>query len=123
MQTEWNLQNKDRPDLPPQPVPHLATQPEQAPSTRPGPQDCGTNPLVGKPASELTTHRARIAGPVMFSAGTGRKHKIPIGPCLVEGLGSRSIDIIWGQRGQRSVALPAKEIQAALCQGHLVMLD
>lgn len=72
---------------------------------------------------DLTTHRARIVGPVSYRAGTGRRQNIPIGPCLVESLGGRSIDIIWGSRGQSSVALPVEEIEAAQDQGHLVLLD
>jgi len=71
----------------------------------------------------ITTHSARITGPVSYRAGSGRKQNIPIGPCLVEGIGGRSIDIIWGTRGQSSVALPVEEIEAAQDQGHLVLLD
>ncbi len=72
---------------------------------------------------DITTHRARITGPIAYRAGTGRKQNIPIGPCLVESLGGRSIDIIWGERGQSSVALPIEEIEAAQDQGHLLLLD
>jgi len=72
----------------------------------------------------ITTHRARITGPVPYRAGTGRrKQNIPIGPCLVESLGGRAIDIIWGERGQSSVALPIEEIEAAQDHGYLVLLD
>jgi hypothetical protein len=71
----------------------------------------------------VTQHRARITGPVPYRSGSGRTQNIPIGPCLVEGLGSRSIDIIWGLRGQSSVALPVAEIEAAQDHGHLVILD
>jgi hypothetical protein len=71
----------------------------------------------------MTTHRARITGPVSYRAGTGRKQNIPIGPCLLEGTGGRSIDIIWGARGQSSVALPVEEVKAARDNGHLVLLD
>ena len=72
---------------------------------------------------EITTHSARITGPVTYRAGSGRQQNIPIGPCLVESGGGRLIDIIWGVRGQRSVALPIEEIKAAQDQGHLVLLD
>ncbi len=72
---------------------------------------------------DMTTHRARITGPISYKAGSGRKQTIPIGPCLVEALGGRSIDIIWGARGQSSVALPVEEIEAAQDHGHLVLLD
>ena len=72
---------------------------------------------------DITTRRARIVGPVSYRAGSGRKQNIPIGPCLVEGIGGRSIDIVWGARGQSCVALPIEEIQAAQDKGHLVLLD
>ena len=71
----------------------------------------------------ITTHRARITGPVSYRAGTGRKQNIPIGPCLVEGVGGRLIDIIWGTRGQSCAALPVEQIGAAEYHGHLVLLD
>jgi len=72
---------------------------------------------------DITTHHARIVGPVSYRAGSGRKQNIPIGPCLVERLGGHSIDIVWGARGQSSVALPVEEIAAAQDHGHLVLLD
>jgi hypothetical protein len=72
---------------------------------------------------DITTHRARIVGPISYRAGTGRKQNIPIGPCLLESLGGQSIDIIWGARGQSSVALPVEEIESAQDHGHLVLLD
>ena len=72
---------------------------------------------------DITTHRGRIKGPIPYLSGSGRRQNIPIGPCLVESLGGRSIDIIWGVRGQISVALPVEEIEAAQDQGNLVLLD
>lgn len=72
---------------------------------------------------DITTHRARITGPVFYRSGTGRKQNIPIGPCLVESIGGRSIDVVWGALGQNSVALPVEEINAAQDHGHLVLLD
>jgi hypothetical protein len=72
---------------------------------------------------DISTHRARITGPVPYLAGSGRKQNIPIGPCLIESLGGRNVDIIWGVRGQSSAALPIEEIEAAKDLGHLVLLD
>jgi len=72
---------------------------------------------------DMTTHRAPITSPVPYRGGTGRMQNIPIGPCLVETTDGQSIDIIWGARGQRSVALPVEEIAAAQDHGHLVLLD
>ena len=71
----------------------------------------------------LTTHHARITGPVAYVAGSGRRQNIPKGPCMVESLGGRCIDIVWGARGQSCVALPVEEVEAAREQGHLVLLD
>jgi hypothetical protein len=71
----------------------------------------------------FTTHRARITGPVSYRVGKGRMHNIPIGPCLVECVDGRSIDIIWGVRGQSFAALPIEEIEVAQDLGHLVLLD
>ncbi len=74
-------------------------------------------------SKDMSTHRARITGPVAYLADGGRKQRIPIGPCLVEKLGEPSIDIIWGARGQSSVALSAEAVRAATAHGHLVLLD
>jgi hypothetical protein len=71
----------------------------------------------------MTTQRARVAGPIAYRAGSGRKQNIPVGPCILEMMGGKSIDIIWGARGQSSVALPIEEVEAAKDHGHLVMLD
>ncbi|MFZ2990108.1 hypothetical protein [Ideonella sp.] len=70
-----------------------------------------------------TTHRARIIGPVTYRAGSGRKHVIPLGPCLVESLGGDSLDVIWGARGQSCAALPVEDVESAQEHGHLVLLD
>lgn len=72
---------------------------------------------------DSSTHRARVTGPIAYASGSGRTQHIPIGPCLVEQFGGQSIDIVWGSRGQSSVALPTAVIEAAQDQGHLVMLD
>ncbi len=71
----------------------------------------------------ITTSFARITGPVSYRADTGRKQNIPIGPCLLESIDGQSVDVIWGAQGQRSVALPIDEIEAAKQHGHLVLLD
>lgn len=72
---------------------------------------------------DITTHRARITGPVDYLSDSGRRQHIPIGPCLVERLSGRLIDIAWGSCGQSSVALPIEEIEAARDSGRLVLLD
>ena len=72
---------------------------------------------------DMTTHRARITGPITYRVSSGRELHIPRGPCLVEGLDREFTDIIWGARGQRCVALPLEMVQAAQSQGHLVLID
>jgi hypothetical protein len=72
---------------------------------------------------DMTTHRGRITGPIAYRLSGGRELHIPMGPCLVEGLGRQSIDIIWGAQGQRCVALPLEDVQAAHSQGNLVLID
>ncbi len=71
----------------------------------------------------ITTHSARITGPLPYSAASGHKGTIPLGPCLVERLDNQWIDIVWGARGQRSAALPVADIEAAQQHGNLVLLD
>jgi hypothetical protein len=71
---------------------------------------------------DITTYCARITGPVSYQSDGGRSQNIPIGPCLVESQGGRSVDVIWGDSGQSSVALPIEEIKAARDHGHLVIL-
>lgn len=72
---------------------------------------------------DITTHHARITSPISYLAGNGRKQNIPIGPCLVENIGGRSIDIIWGAQGQSSAALTVEAIEAAQDHGDLVLLN
>ena len=71
----------------------------------------------------IILHTARITGPVTYLSATGRKVHIPLGPCMVESMDGPLTDIVWGSRGQSSVALPSETVQAAQQQGHLVLLD
>lgn len=71
----------------------------------------------------ITTHSARITGPVSYLAAGGHHQQIPIGPCLVESEGGPSVDIIWGEQGQSSAALSIEALKAAWATGTLVMLD
>ena len=71
----------------------------------------------------ISTHPARITGPVAYVASDGRKVNIPLGPCMVEHIDGPLPDIVWGSRGQSSAALPSEAVQAAQDQGHLVLLD
>ena len=71
----------------------------------------------------ISTHTARITGPVTYVAANGRRMSIPLGPCVVERVDGALTDIVWGTRGQSSAALPSEDVQAAQDQGHLVLLD
>ena len=71
----------------------------------------------------MITKSARITGPVPYKAADGHPHHIPLGPCLIERLDDRLIDIIWGRDGQRSAALPLEDVESAEKQGNLVLLD
>jgi len=70
-----------------------------------------------------TTHSARITGPVHYLGEGGRESLIPLGPCLVEQLDGRSVDIFWGDRGDETAALSFEAIQVAEDCGNLVVLD
>ena len=71
----------------------------------------------------ITTHSARITGPLSYLAESGQCQQIPVGPCLVESGGGQSVDIIWGDQGQSSAALPVEAMTAAQACGTLVLLD
>ena len=71
----------------------------------------------------ISTHTARITGPVTYLGANGRRASIPLGPCVVEHVDGALTDIVWGTRGQSSAALPSEEVQAAQDQGNLVLLD
>ena len=71
----------------------------------------------------LSTHSARITGPVRYVASSGRKLKIPLGPCLVEQGGGLWVDIVWGASGQNCAALPLPALESAEEGGHLILLD
>ena len=70
-----------------------------------------------------TTHSARITGPVHYLGTSGRESLIPLGPCLVEQLDARSVDICWGESGDKAAALTFDDLEAAKARGHLVILD
>ncbi len=70
-----------------------------------------------------TTHSGRITGPVHYSGEGGHDALIPLGPCLVEQLDGRSVDIVWGESGDRTAAVSFKAIETAENKGHLIILD
>jgi hypothetical protein len=70
-----------------------------------------------------TTHSGRITGPVHYAGEGGDDAVIPLGPCLVEQLDGRSVDIVWGESGDKTAALSFEALEAAEDEGHLVVLD
>jgi hypothetical protein len=71
----------------------------------------------------LTTHSARITGPVAYDSEHGDQRQIPLGPCLVELDDGPMADIVWGAAGENSAALSLGSLASAEGSGHLVMLD
>ncbi len=70
-----------------------------------------------------TTHGGRITGPVHYVGEGGHEALIPLGPCLVEQLDGRSVDIVWGESGDRTAALSFEALEAAEDNGHLIVLE
>ncbi len=70
-----------------------------------------------------TTHSGRITGPVHYFGEGGHDALIPLGPCLVEQLDGRSVDIFWGDSGDETAALSFEALEAAENNGSLVVLD
>ncbi len=70
-----------------------------------------------------TTYSARITGPVHYLGEGGRDAVIPLGPCLVEQLDGRSVDIFWGDSGDETADLSFEAIRIAEDCGNLVVLD
>lgn len=70
-----------------------------------------------------TTHSGRITGPVHYFGAGGRDAVIPLGPCLIEQLDGRSVDIFWGDSGDETAALSLEALEAAENDGSLVVLD
>ncbi len=70
-----------------------------------------------------TTHGGRITGPVHYSGEGGQDAVIPLGPCLVEQLDERSVEVIWGDSGDETAALSFEALQRAEDRGHLVVFD
>ncbi len=71
----------------------------------------------------ITTHNARISGPLTYAKADGGEALIPLGPCLVEQISAGLVDIVWGANGEYFAALPVEAVEAAAKQGHLVLLD
>jgi hypothetical protein len=71
----------------------------------------------------FTTHSGRITGPLHYLGAGGDEAQIPLGPCLVTKLDGRSVDIVWGESGDKMAALSFELLEAAEDNGHLVILD
>lgn len=72
---------------------------------------------------EPTLRSGRIAGPVSYIKSGGKRANIPLGPCLIEPIDGRQVDIIWGANGQHSTSLSMQDLEDATATGHVVLLD
>ena len=72
---------------------------------------------------ESTLRSGRIAGPVSYTTSGGKRASIPLGPCLIEPIDERQVDIIWGASGQHSTSLSVQDLEAATATGNVVLLD
>ena len=70
-----------------------------------------------------TTYSGRITGPAHYLGAGGSEALIPLGPCLVEQLDGRSVDVFWGESGDKTAALTFEALEAAQDRGDLVVLD
>lgn len=68
-------------------------------------------------------HSARVSGPVVFTETCGERITIPLGPCLLQELGTDTAEIFWGSDGERSAILSRDELVNATKQGGLILLD
>ena len=64
---------------------------------------------------------ARIEGPVRCVTG-GSRLELPQGPCLMEHVDNRRVDIVWGDRGEHSAQVLISEIRRASDSGDFVVL-
>jgi hypothetical protein len=71
----------------------------------------------------VVTHTARIVDPIAYTDARGQRSAIPIGPCLVEELEAKSLEVFWGASGEQSALLPADEVEQAEASGKLLLLD
>ncbi|MEO8526675.1 MAG: hypothetical protein ABI460_18250 [Caldimonas sp.] len=66
------------------------------------------------------THRTHHGASALPGEGSRRRQ---LGPCLIEQLDGRSVDIWWGESGDETAALSFEALEAAEEQGHLVVHD
>jgi hypothetical protein len=64
---------------------------------------------------------ARVAGPIRYASGNPRQ-ELPRGPCLMERIDDRHVDIIWGESGEYSAEVLVSEIERAAVRGDLVLI-
>ena len=69
-----------------------------------------------------TTRSARITGCSLFERG-GRDALMLLGPCLMDPLDGRSVEIFWGNSGDETADLSFEAIQVAEDCGDLVVTD
>jgi hypothetical protein len=69
-----------------------------------------------------TIHGATLKNPWRYRRPDGRSADIPAGPCLVESLTGGLAIVIWGDDGELSAVIAAREIEQALAKRDLVFL-
>ena len=72
---------------------------------------------------EPTLRSGRIVGPIPYIKSGGKRANIPLGPCLIEPIDERQVDIIWGTSGQHSTSLSMQDLEAETSTGCVVFLD
>jgi hypothetical protein len=71
----------------------------------------------------MSTRSARVIAPISYEKSNGKKGTIPPGPCLIEQIDEDHIDVVWGDKGQRSTMMNTHEIATAATDGSLIFLD
>lgn len=71
----------------------------------------------------ITTHSARIIGPMVYGESSGSSGKVPLGSCTVRQIDGHLVDIIWRTHGKSHAKMCVEAIEAAQDSGSLVLLD
>lgn len=66
---------------------------------------------------------ASLRGRLLEQRADGEAAAIPPDPCLVEQLDAERVTVVWGETGEFSSVLRAKDVAQAVAEGDLVLLD
>ena len=70
-----------------------------------------------------TPHSRRIVSPISYIKSGGKRANIRLGPCLIEPIDARQVDIIRGSNGEYCTSLSVQALKAATAIGYLVLLN